>query len=202
MFLSRLKLNPQSRQVQSELRDRYEMHRTISKAFGAGIERYREARCLFRVDDSPSNDSAVLIVQSRILPSWDYVRLMDGYLKDPPEIKEYSPILHNGDRLRFRLCANPTIRRDGKRVGIYDEGVQLKWLERKAEENGFRVLSVDLQPDGRIESRTSGSQAVFASVTFEGRLLVSDESSLMEGIENGIGSGKGFGFGLLSVARG
>jgi CRISPR system Cascade subunit CasE len=38
------------------------------------------------------------------------------------------------------------------------------------------------------------------SVQFDGILRVSDPDKLHAAIENGIGSGKGFGFGLLSLA--
>jgi len=34
IHLSLLILNPRSRQIQAELRDPYQMHRTISRAFG------------------------------------------------------------------------------------------------------------------------------------------------------------------------
>jgi hypothetical protein len=36
MFLSMIEVNPRCRQVQAELRDPYQMHRTLSKAFGDG----------------------------------------------------------------------------------------------------------------------------------------------------------------------
>ena len=36
LYLSRLALNPRSRQAQAEIRDPYQMHRTLSKAFPEG----------------------------------------------------------------------------------------------------------------------------------------------------------------------
>jgi len=41
----------------------------------------------------------------------------------------------------------------------------------------------------------------FSSVVFEGRLKVVDRVLFLESIKNGIGSGKAYGFGLLSVAK-
>lgn len=201
MFLSRLKLNPRSRQAQAELNDAYQMHRTLSKAFGDGDGEYKEARCLFRVDESHNGDKIILLVQSRTRPSWESISPSDGYLMEPPMVKEFSPILRIGEVLRFRLRANPTMRHNGKRLGLYDETAQLAWLDRKGGENGFRVLTVEANPDRHVESRTSSGSATFASVTFDGKLIVTDPTALTSGMESGIGSGKGFGFGLLSIAR-
>ena len=39
------------------------------------------------------------------------------------------------------------------------------------------------------------------AVKFEGELVVTDPTRFAETLKNGIGSAKGFGFGLLSVAR-
>jgi CRISPR system Cascade subunit CasE len=43
---------------------------------------------------------------------------------------------------------------------------------------------------------------VHQAVTFDGLLRVTDPEALLAALAGGIGSGKGFGFGLLSLARG
>lgn len=200
MYLSCLKLDPASRQVQAELRDSYQMHRTLSKAFGD--EDYKSGRCLFRVDDAPSEDYLLLLVQSLTKPSWDHISSLDGYLVGKPAIKEFLPRLQTDQVCRFKLRANPTVKRNGKRLGIYDEASQVAWLDRKAVENGFQVLGVDIQSGRAAECSSSNGLASFASAIFEGRLMVTNPESFLSGLERGIGSGKGFGFGLLSIARG
>jgi CRISPR system Cascade subunit CasE len=40
----------------------------------------------------------------------------------------------------------------------------------------------------------------FRSVRFEGHLTVTDETAFAETLSSGVGSGKAFGFGLLSIA--
>jgi CRISPR system Cascade subunit CasE len=41
----------------------------------------------------------------------------------------------------------------------------------------------------------------FGSVLFEGELIVTDVKAFREALMQGIGSGKAYGFGLLSIAR-
>ena len=47
MYLSRLILNPRSRQVRNELADPYEMHRTVCKAFPDANYRDNESSGIF-----------------------------------------------------------------------------------------------------------------------------------------------------------
>ncbi len=78
MYLSQLILNPQSRQVQHELADPYELHRTVSRAFPDGVfkaERTEDnaTNILFRVDLHPRTRIPTLLVQSRQHPRWDFL---------------------------------------------------------------------------------------------------------------------------------
>lgn len=208
LYLSRLTLNPRSRQAQSELRDPYEMHRTLSKAFGEGDDAQAAARYLFRVDESPQG-ALTILVQSRTQPAWDRLTAPPDYLREPPQVKPCAPDLRAGQTLAFRLRANPTKReaappgeeRQGNRVGLYTEEARLVWLTRKAEAGGFRLCSVTQSSEDPPHCQAKRQQAVFSAVRFEGVLQVLDPAVLQETLAAGIGAGKGFGFGLLSLAR-
>ena len=204
MFLSMLELNPRSRQVQAELRDPYQMHRTLSRAFGDDPATYEQARCLFRVDEE-SNNLRVL-VQSRVRPDWSLLTA-ERYLLSDAEMKEFDPVLEAGRLLRFRLRANPTVKiktdkRNGRRVGIYEEEKQCKWLKKKGEKGGFEVMEYSVSSNGFSVSSKSGEtdKIKHLAVLFDGVLRVTDEGAFREALESGIGSAKGFGFGLLSIA--
>lgn len=137
---------------------------------------------------------------------------------------EYGRIV-SGTILRFRLRANPTKRISahnseerttkwhGKRVDLRREEDQIAWLHRKAEQSGFRLLAVDVAPDvpdvrvmpqagaygyRRIDGKRQ--KLTFGAVVFEGRLEVQDVERFRSALIEGIGSGKAYGFGLLSVA--
>lgn len=202
IYLSQLILNPRSRQVQSELANPYEMHRTLLKAFGDGPKDLEEARYLFRVEDVPNTSTSRVLVQSRTVPDWNPLTSTPGYLAEPAQCKTVSPAFKPGQRLVFRLRANPTVRHDGKRCPLLSEEAQLEWLERKAGEGGFVLCSVTAHHEPCVRFRKSeGNQTTLNAVRFEGLLLVRDPEQLVATLEAGIGSAKGFGFGLLSLAR-
>lgn len=199
IYLSRLVLNPRSRQVWSELRDPYQIHRTLSKAFGDDSQKYKGARVLFRVDSSQDSD-LWLLVQSVVEPDWRPVEQVPGYLIGQVQVKRIEPSLRVGQRLIFRLRANPTVRRDGKRLGIYKDDEQEDWLRRKASEHGFGVLSYIAKREQAVQSTTQNGRGKFAAVTFDGVLKVTDPDKFLIALRSGVGSAKAFGFGLLSIA--
>lgn len=202
IYLSRLDLNPASRQVRAELADPYQIHRTLSKAFGQGKEEYARARCLFRVEEPPGPGHPWLLVQSKIAPDWSKLSAAASYLSKPPVVKEYAPAFGVGQHLRFRLRANPTVKKAGKRQAILKEPDQVAWLKRKGEASGFEVMATETRSEEWLHSLTTGGcRADLSAVRFDGVLRVIDPATMIEGLESGIGSGKGFGFGLLSLAR-
>ncbi len=141
------------------------------------------------------------------------------------DVGEAYAALQTGAVLRFRMRANPTKRlgnsveaeqpgKKGKRVALLKEEERFAWLERKAEAAGFRlctiqssdagVPAVDVRPGdnvlGRRAAGESWARLVFGSVLFEGVLEVADADRLRAALREGIGSGKAYGFGLLSIA--
>lgn len=211
MYLSRLILNPRSRQVQRELARPYEMHRTILRAYPENLAGQGE-RVLFRVDAHPRTGDLQLLVQSHLRPDWSWLAETSGYLdphadKENPALKEFDLQLRAGQLLAFRLRANPTQKlsrsltrelEKGKRVGLYKPEEQLAWLERKGKVHGFRVVSATARQQERLDD--SIRQLKLLSVLFEGVLQVTDGTHLQEAVASGIGSAKAFGFGLLSLA--
>ncbi|MBI4320952.1 MAG: type I-E CRISPR-associated protein Cas6/Cse3/CasE [Chloroflexi bacterium] len=133
--------------------------------------------------------------------------------------------------LAFRIRANPTRkvdtrsgadgeRRNGRRVEVRGETPQIEWLQRKGELCGFRLLKVRASPnvpdaraipEGLIsgwrahkdsdEAAAAAARLTFSSVLFDGVLRVVDAERFRGALEGGIGSGKAYGFGLLSIAR-
>jgi CRISPR system Cascade subunit CasE len=201
MYLSRIDLNIRSQQARAEMADPYQMHRTLSKAFGDEIEDYKAARVLFRVDTPKDAAEYCVIVQSLVKPQWERLTLSGDYLLAPIKLKPFDPQPEAGRTLAFRLRANPTVKRDGKRWGLENGDDQVRWLERKGKASGFQVLSVSVRSNGKLGSKNVlGDNGRLFGVIFEGILQVTDADAFRSTLENGIGSAKGFGFGLLSVA--
>jgi len=178
------------------------------------VARASDAGFLFRVDPQLGG-RAVILVQSAVKPAWEYAfRNAGHFLAEPPKVKALDLSFRIAQRLRFHLRANPTERRvfgeplpgqkpSGKRIGVHGEEMQRAWLDRKAAENGFRILSCVVTDRGFQTSRRSpGSPPIrHLCVDFDGILEVTEPELFLDAFQSGIGSAKGFGFGLLSVAR-
>ena len=141
-------------------------------------------------------------------------------------MRSFLDSLHPGERLRFRLRANPTKkvdtksgpngeRRNGRRVKLKTEAEQVAWLRRKAAEASFEVLAVKASSDiaaldvidegqstgWRQPGDGRGAHLIFGTVLYDGYLRVIDPEGFRQAVERGLGSGKAYGFGLLSVGR-
>jgi len=217
MYLSRLILNPRTRRVQRELVEPYEMHRSVMRALPQDLD-CADERVLWRVDEHPSL-GLVLLVQTRNEPDWSWIATekgTSGYLatttEPNPAVKPFDLNLQAGQVLTFRLRANPTKRlsapegHTGKRIGIYTEKEQVAWLTRKGELHGFSVLQVQVRDDGKVKNENAihrndvSHKLELLGVQFDGILRVDDPTLLVQGVQDGIGSAKAFGFGLLSLA--
>jgi len=205
MYLSRLILNLRSRAVQRDLASPHEMHRTVMGGFPDDLAAAAE-RVLYRLEPMERGNQIWLLVQSQLEPDWS--GLDATYLvqtgRDNPAVKAFDLQPAPGQRLTFRLRANPTRRLvqpagKGKRIGIYKVDEQIQWLNRKAETGGFVIESVLPTQQQRADDRKRDLK--FLSVQFDGILRVTDSEQFAMALANGIGSGKAFGFGLLSVAR-
>lgn len=220
MYLSRLKLNPRHRRVQSELARPYELHRTVLRAFPEVLP--ADERVLFRVDVASQSGLPSLLVQSQYTPDWRWAQKEPGYLLAGalPEVKQIELSLANGQLLAFRLRANPTVKKDshqdgrepsrnGIRLGLAKEEDQRAWLQHKGQQHGFAVVHARIIPEGLqtgfrpAEKGEAGAakprRMAHLAVRFEGLLRVTNAILLQEAVRSGIGSAKAFGFGLLSL---
>ncbi|TLM98575.1 type I-E CRISPR-associated protein Cas6/Cse3/CasE [bacterium] len=207
MYLSQLILDPRSRSVINNLADPYQLHRTLMGAFPETLP--KGERVLYRVEQQRKIPYLSVLVQSGTLPDWRYLSER-GYLLLPASVKTFDLHPSTGHIFRFRLLANPTKRlkssddANGPRVGLVRSEEQCAWLERKAGQNGFCVLEVQtlktVQPDAVKREKNKVHHIHCEAVRFDGLLQVVNPELFKVGLVCGIGSGKGFGFGLLSLA--
>jgi CRISPR system Cascade subunit CasE len=219
LYLSRLLLNPRSRQAQRETADPYNLHRTLMHAF---TDKRDQSGVLHRLDVDPRSGLRILLVQSQVEPDWSY--LVDKrYLAPPnpfvpddnPAVKPFKLNLRAGQILRFRLVANPTVKQDGKRRPLREQKERYQWLHsigegdegKKRASRGFKVLQVDIhqlytQPGHIHRDGQTSHKLTLNFVQFDGRLQVTDPDKLLAAVQRGIGPAKAFGCGLLSLAPG
>ena len=202
MHLTRLWLDPLAPQARRDLADPYDMHRTLARVF-VDAETQAPSRFLWRLEASSAWCDPQLIVQSNPPGNWAWLDEMTGYLKQPVETRVVAidTLLQPDARYRFRLLANPTVTRGGKRYGLTSEEAQLAWLSRQGGRRGFHVEMALVTASDMLVSRKGQVRIQLQRALFEGILQVRDVAALADAVQAGIGPGKAFGCGLLSLAR-
>jgi len=202
MYLSKLVLNGRNVQVQKDLSNAHKFHQRMMQAFpDEQRDRPREDwNVLFRQEV----DSDVVLVQSSIEPDW--LRLSQGYLISHAAKAWDVQADQLVDRVfQFRLKANPS-KRDNqtrKTIGLFHRPDQLAWLERQGERCGFRLRGVDVIPSPNVFGlKGNGSSPIrMTTALYQGVLEVTEPRIFLTAIQQGIGRGKSYGCGLLSIAR-
>ncbi|MHA1267513.1 MAG: type I-E CRISPR-associated protein Cas6/Cse3/CasE [Candidatus Helarchaeota archaeon] len=205
MFLSKLNLNPESARVRKELANPYQLHRTLMTGFADNLkESHPDFHILFKVNNKPYRFGPTVLVQSTLRPNWNSLLTDNSFLLNPPAIKEFKyPPFREGAIYQFQLWANPTKKTNGKRVGMYNEEEQFQWLKRKAESGGFKILLVGITRKETIKAKANKKSPTltFQGVQFEGVLRILDRTTFSQTLKQGIGSGKAFGFGFLTISK-
>jgi CRISPR system Cascade subunit CasE len=142
------------------------------------------------------------------------------------EPKPFAPELEPGDRLQFRLRANPTVARGdpgqrtrrsdvvmdalksvptGERATVRAGLVQREgeaWLRRMGERHGFALEEV--RAEGYLQRRiprSAGQPIRLAIMELNGVLTLTDPAAYLERLPMGFGRGRAFGCGLMLIRR-
>lgn len=203
MYLTKLLLDPSCTQVRRDLGDSYELHRTLVRAFvnGPGDKAPRFLWRLEQFEYLPMEPT--VLVQSEIKGNWSVLERLPGYLLRSTQTKlvNLDSFITAGYSYRFRLMANPTVTRGRKRYGLSRRSDLDEWLHRQGERHGFAVRQ-HLVVSRRLfrSSQKITSTICLYQVCFEGLLLVRDKNEIRNAVLAGLGPGKAFGCGLLSLA--
>lgn len=223
MYLSKIELDRTKSGVRKVLGNRHQLHQKVMMGFpdqreSTDLAPQQNNECrknwqiLFRLEGT------TLLVQSGIKPNWS--RLPTGYTPDG-EIRELDfQTIQAGQRLKFRLVANPVYQRTCKRTDENGNPIlksdrsgkpQQKTLRRliNKEEDQIQWLAEHLR-GATLEECYVGSpskinreqkSSIIRTVQFDGVLKVINPSEFLDVLMNGIGRGKSYGCGLLSIAR-
>jgi CRISPR system Cascade subunit CasE len=198
--------------------DAYESHRLVWALFGDDPDRQRDF--LYRFDQN--GDRPEMMIVSATEPQ-------DPHHLFEIDSKSYGPALGAGDRLTFMARLNPIRRKlvDGKerKVDVVMDEIHRRraagdirvdrleaaaaampgWLSAQGERRGFAIDSDAVLVEGYDvhRFRTRGRQdATVAGVDLRGCLTVTDPDAFTRTLFQGLGAGRGFGFGLMLVRRG
>ncbi|MGV9290950.1 type I-E CRISPR-associated protein Cas6/Cse3/CasE [Streptomyces sp. NPDC003719] len=205
--IARIRLNPHSRDVQRDLRDATQMHRTLMRMVpdGLGDAPRHQVGLLYRLDETDT--ASTLLAQAAQL---DPTRLPTGY--GYADVKSLTPMftaLRKGLAVRYRIVLNPAKRerlpleQKGKRGRIVPlSGTEAdQWWLRRATEAGLDVHV--LTPTNMEPARPRGHNASpmrHSLIRYDGTATVTDPDALHNAVIHGIGRGKPYGAGLLSLA--
>ena len=174
----------------------------------------RDGGFLFRIEpDRPTR----ILVQSVLKPDWEYAFQNAPYLlAEAPKVREFDPEFSFGQRFRFRLVML-MVKRRSKNHREEDPKAPLEvpircengdfsaWTNRLTEmaaRHGFLAEHVQVQPNRNLRMKQQGDRQPrsFNAALFDGLLACTDPELLKAAVINGVGRGKAFGMGLLSLA--
>lgn len=206
MYLSQVELDPRNRETLRALNVPRRLHGAVEAAFTGP-----RTRRLWRLDRRASR--LWLLILSEESPELSGIVAQFGPPNGTAETRDYALLLARvaeGTVWRFRLAANPikNVKVAGGR-GIVRNHVtvsqQEQWLAERAPKHGFA-----LEPDGfhvvdarwiAFDKAAGGNRVRIHAVTFEGLLRVTDAALFREALTRGIGRGKAYGLGLLTLMR-
>lgn len=214
LYLSKLILSSEQERAE-HLYDIYRLHQKLWKAFEAG-EGSQKRDFLFRIDSINSRDKEILL-QSATEPQWDGL-----FLPKHVQVKCYSPKFGEGQKFFFYLRANAVVAK--KQVGkkhsakipirprdyilpVYHEdnrSTEYKgWLAEQGKKYGFQLCEASRVGTAYARGKKVQNQPIqLTGQNLQGYLKITDAVAFTTAYVQGLGRGKAFGFGMLSLMKG
>ena len=210
LYLSQISFqsNPETYRFLGESNFTYKAHQLVSLAQS---ENAKDGRILWRLE-SAKNKLPKLLVQTDFAP--DFGRLTGSEFSsfvEKPQVKKFKLNTTTGQLYGFKARVNPTMRefvknlpkgKRGPRVPIVENSELATWILRKEESCGFKLVHSQIDAeDPLIFKKPKGQSVTLNSICLSGKLIVTNATLFHETMRNGLGSAKGFGFGMISLKR-
>lgn len=210
MILTRTYLNPRRRDARKLLASPHAMHAAILSGFPPDAQ---PGRVLWRLESEGS--TVIVWIVSAETPDLAHLEEQAGWpSRSTTRSAAYGGLLDAltfGQDWAFRLTANPTHRgqrRGQKRVFAHVTAEQqMRWLLDRQAQLGVRLQADEGEPTFTILGRDTkrfrrgDSMVTLGVATFGGMLKVVDPELLSGALTAGVGRGKAYGCGLLTLAR-
>lgn len=198
--LTRILLNRNTPAVRRDLADSTELHKTVMRLLPdhLGDQPRQQGGLLFRLE--PHTRRPALLVQTLHQPRLDQLPANYG----TAQTRDLTRMFHTltpGSRVRYRITANPS-RRDPKRRNVIPlhGDAALSWWHRRATQAGLDIHHVEAERR-RFQAHTWQAGHPYHALTqFDGTATITDPAALTRALLTGIGKGKAYGAGLLSLA--
>lgn len=202
MFLSQVEINPRRRKGREFISNPEKLHAAVESTCRLSGE---DQRLLWRLD--PGKHASKLLIVSPVKPSLDVIREQAGWESQPDTAKTVSydgflDSIQAGQRFKFRLTANPAYKRNGKLKAHIGPVNQMKWLSQRSENMGvsFDEFATGVASSNTHVFRNKGNKVILPHATYEGVLSVQNADKVRNVLINGIGRGKAYGMGLVTLA--
>lgn len=207
MYLSRVKLNLAKRETMIALSAPQRFHGAVERSIAVTGERH-----LWRLDSL--KDQTYMLILSATKPDLSGVQSQFGYDLDATSAQTvvYDKLLERvteGSKWHFRLVANPVrsvFRAEGrgKVMNHLTVDQQQAWLLQRSSTLGFSLVDGEFAVVGskwhKFQKKDKNRVSILA-VAFEGVLTVTNVELFRQALLNGIGRGKAYGLGLLTIVR-
>ncbi|WP_327713734.1 type I-E CRISPR-associated protein Cas6/Cse3/CasE (plasmid) [Streptomyces sp. NBC_00464] len=205
--LARIRLNPHHRAVQRDIHDADQMHKTLMRMVPdhLGDHARQQTGLLYRLDTD--DDGHTLLVQAA--HPLNTAGLPHGYGNaDTRELAPMFQALHDGLGVRYRIVVNP-IKRERLSLDRKNErGRTLplsgpdadQWWQRRATASGLQLHTLTPHTIAPARSRTAKPGMRHSLIRYDGTATITDTHALTNAVLTGIGRGKSYGAGLLSLA--
>jgi len=130
---------------------------------------------------------------------WQLIEINESYLSQP---SYFFDLYANPTRSVKKPDGNGGFAKNGKRLTLMDNKSQREWLLRKGVNHGFQLAEdIPLRIEKPVNHRfdRKGKKGLHIGVRFQGALRVTDREFFRKAFQEGIGTAKGFGFGLLMI---
>ncbi|MFF0094647.1 type I-E CRISPR-associated protein Cas6/Cse3/CasE [Streptomyces canus] len=215
VWLTRIIPNPRSHDVRRDLagsKAAMNLHRRLMSLYpsAAGPDPRAQFGVLFRIDDTPTGPH--ILLQSTHQP--DLTQLPDDYgTTQSRPLDALLDALKPGLTIRYRCAASPVRKPGATTRALYNLPAVIpltgahadEWWTRQADTAGLKPLTLNSHPlDAAHATRTPKSgnpqRIRHARTRFDGSATITDSDLLRQKITDGIGRGKAYGCGLLSIA--
>lgn len=204
LFLTKIVPNLRGKGVQRDMRDAHQLHRTVMSLFETVEEASprSELGVLHRIDTTRTGP--IILIQSRHLPDLEKLPELYGSTSTTSlgNLFEY---LHDGISVRYKITVNFTkdIRTETgqeKRVALGKKDLEIRW-KNTSDSNGL-LTNPDQQrmTPTTIRGKKNNGTLILRPWEIEGTATISDLALLSQVIKTGIGRGRAYGCGLLTLA--
>lgn len=196
-----IKVEMDRRDARHLLADCQQMHRMITGLFGTDRQ---SSQILYRTQLAQNRLKVYLYAQN---PAVDPDGKYDIQQRD---VTSWLDGMAAGQLWSFDLVASPSKKvgaegqKNSRRRILREPAERQNWLERKAEQSGFAILHVEELEQIHVSGRhhaDKGGTMYHDAYHYQGTLQITNADAFRSALQNGIGSGKAYGFGMMMVKR-